>query len=206
LSGVVHIGAPSDFLSESVAAKLGPLIEAGLDLRLQIGGRVALYELLLAGTVDIGLTASNPDDPRLASLPVGVETLRAVAAPRVAERIHNLGLSGGLNTVPHVAYDLERPLLRTWLTDNALRVDGLPAVTAPDLRVLRSMTCAGIGWSVLPGYLTRSQRADGTLVEIPAPIVVPQNQFFLVWARSSMREPRVARARDALAEALNLAD
>jgi DNA-binding transcriptional LysR family regulator len=63
---------------------------------------------------------------------------------------------------------------------------------------------ADLGWTVLPGYLTRSERAACTLIEIPAPIMVPLNAFYLVWARSSLRHPRVAMARDALIAALQI--
>lgn len=206
LLGTVHIAAPSDYLSDFVAARLGPLIDAGLDLRLHIGGRDSLYDQLLADTVHLGLTASKPDDPRLASMAVGVEKLRAVAAPQVADRISELGLATGLGEIPHLAYDLDKPLIRTWLAENGLVLDRLPTATAPDLRVLRAMLSAGIGWSVLPGYLTRAERSAGALVEIPPPVVVPQNQFFMVWARTALRHPRVAFARDALADALTLND
>ena len=202
LSGTVHLAAPADYLAEHVAPRLGPLIAAGLDLRLQVGGREALYDLLLEDRVHLGLTASLPTDPRLAFQAVGTETLRAVAAPKVAARIASMGLADGLRAVSHLAYDLDRPLLRTWLDANGLAVDRLPAATAPDLRVLRAMLGAGIGWSVLPGYLTRRQREDGSLVEIRAPVTVPRNAFHLVWARSTLRHPRVAFARDMLLEAL----
>ncbi|PWC29130.1 LysR family transcriptional regulator [Teichococcus aestuarii] len=203
LSGTVHIAAPSDYLGEHVAPRLGPLVEAGLDLRLHIGGRAALYEMLLDGRVHLGLTASLPEDPRLACQGVGEENLRAVAAPAIAARIAAAAtLREGLAAVPHLAYDLDRPLLRSWLEANDIVLERLPAVTVPDLRVLRASLCAGIGWSVLPGYLTREQRGDGSLAEIPAPREVPRNQFYLVWARAALRHPRVAFARDILLRAL----
>ena len=205
LSGTVHLAAPADYLAEHVAPRLAPLIAAGLDLRLHVGGREALYDLLLEDRVHLGLTASLPTDPRLAFQVVGAETLRAVAAPKVAGRIAALGLAEGLRQVPHLAYDLDRPLLRTWLDANGLALDRLPAATAPDLRVLRAMLAAGIGWSVLPGYLTRQHRQDGMLIELRAPVTVPRNAFHLVWARSALRHPRVAFARDMLLEALSAA-
>ncbi|MET4897820.1 LysR family transcriptional regulator [Sphingomonadaceae bacterium jetA1] len=202
ISGTVHIAAPSDLLGEMIAPRLGPLLETGLDLRLHIGGRDMLYAMLLDDKVHLGITASQPEDGRLAFKVLGGEDLRAVAAPIMAERIAQMPLGEALNTIPHLAYDLDRPLVRHWLEANHIHVTRLPSVTAPDLRVLRSGLCAGLGWSVLPGYLTRSERAARTLVEIPAPVMVPRNTFYLVWARASLRHPRVALARDALAQAL----
>jgi len=70
--------------------------------------------------------------------------------------------------------------------------------------VLRSGLCAGLGWTVLPGYLIRGERSACTLIEIAAPIRVPRNAYYLVWARSSLRHPRVAMARDALIAALRI--
>ena len=202
ISGTVHIAAPSDLLGEMIAPQLGPLLEAGLDLRLHIGGRDALYAMLLDDKVHLGITASQPEDPRLAFQTLGDEDLRAVASPAVAERILRLPLGDALNTVPHLAYDLDRPLLRSWLDANRIELARLPRLTAPDLRALRSGLCAGLGWTVLPGYLTRAERIAGTLVEIPAPVAVPRNAIHLVWARSSLRHPRVALARDLLVKAL----
>ncbi len=135
---------------------------------------------------------------------LGEEHLRAVASPAVAMRIAELPLVEGLNQTAHLAYDLDRPLLRTWLHANQIELTSQPALTAPDLRVLRSGLYADLGWTVLPGYLTRSERAACTLIEIPAPIMVPLNAFYLVWARSSLRHPRVAMARDALIAALQI--
>lgn len=202
MKGTVHIAAPSDLLGEVVAPKLGPLLDAGLDLRLHIGGREALYALLLDDKVHLGITASEPDDPRLAYQEIGTEDLRAVAAPRVAEQIAQKPLGEALNAVPHLAYDLDRPLVRNWLDANHIAVTRPPALTAPDLRILRSALCANLGWTVLPAYLTATERAACSLVEIPAPIRVPQNAFYLVWARASLRHPRVALARDMLAKVL----
>jgi DNA-binding transcriptional LysR family regulator len=201
MCGTVHIAAPSDLLGEMITPRLGPLLDAGFDLRLHTGGREALYSMLLDDKVHLGITASQPDDPRLAFEILGEERLLAVASVAVAERIAGFSLAEGLDQVSHLAYDLDRPLIRTWLDANGIELARLPRITAPDLRVLRSALCAGLGWSVLPGYLTRAEREAGILVEIPAPVSVPPSPFHLVWARSSLRHPRVALARSLLVEA-----
>ena len=201
MCGTVHIAAPSDLLGEMITPRLGPLLDAGLDLRLHTGGREALYGMLLDDKVHLGITASQPDDPRLAFEILGEERLLAVASVAVAGRIAEFSLAEGLDQVSHLAYDLDRPLVRTWLDANGIELARLPRITAPDLRVLRSALCAGLGWSVLPGYLTRAEREAGILVEIPAPVPVPPSPFHLVWARSSLRHPRVALARSLLVEA-----
>ncbi|MDX2333324.1 LysR family transcriptional regulator [Brevundimonas vesicularis] len=202
VSGTVHIAAPSDLLGEMITPRLAPLLEMGLDLRLHIGGREALYSMLLKDKVHLAVTASQPNDARLAFHELGKESLLAVACPAMAEQIAQGPLADTLNRFPHLAYDLERPLLRTWLEANQIELTRQPSLTVPDLRVLRSGLFAGLGWSVLPGYLSSVERSAHTLCEIPAPITLPSNPFYLVWARSSLRHPRVAMARDALIKAL----
>ena len=204
LSGTVHIAAPADLLAEWVAPRLGPLIAAGLDLRLHMGGRDALYSMLLEDRVHLALTASQIEDSRLAFEPIGLERLLAVASPAMADSVLLASDKWtALRGLPYLAYDLDRPLMREWFVANDLaEPDGVPVATSPDLRVLRSMIHAGLGWSVLPDYLTRAERGRGDLVEIPPPRSVPENRFHLVWAKTALRHPRVAFTRDMLLEAL----
>lgn len=202
LTGTVHLAAPADMLADYVLPRLAALLQAGLDLRLHVGGRAALYAMLLEDRVHLGLTASQPEDPRLDFLPVGEEVVIAVAAPAMARRIAALPLAEGLRGEPHLAYDLERPLLRSWLERNGIELAATPVLTAPDLRALATGVIAGMGWSVLPDYLVQPALDDGRLVRIEAPQGTPRNAFNLVWARASLRHPRVARARELLLEAL----
>lgn len=197
LSGVVHIAAPADLMAEGIAPLLSPLMAAGLDLRLHVGGRQDLYDWLRSGQADLAVTASLPVDPRLGCREIGGEALLAVAAPALWQRIGS-GLAA-LAGLPYVAYDLDRPLVRTWLDANGLPpVLAVPVATAPDLRVLRALIRCGAGWSVLPDYLCRDDLAAGTMVEIPAPVRQPRNAFYLVWPQSALRHPRVAFARQEL--------
>ncbi len=204
VSGIVHIAAPADYLAEAIAPRLPPLLAAGLELRLHTGGRGTLYAMLLEDRADLAITASLPDDPRLAFEPLGTERLIAVAAPELADRLaRSDDLGAALADIPHIAYDLDRPLVRTWLIANDIAMPArLPAVTAPDLRVVRALLCNGDGWSVLPNYMCEDHIRSGLLTEIAPPITTPENRFYLVWARSALRQPRIAFARDTLLAAL----
>lgn len=75
LSGVVHLAGPAEYLSAQIAPVLPRLTEAGLELRIQTGNKKSLYELLLSDAVDLAVTASSPEDPRLDSHLIGTETL-----------------------------------------------------------------------------------------------------------------------------------
>ncbi len=203
VTGTVHLAAPADMLADYVLPRLAPLLEGGLELRLHVGGRSALYAMLLEDRVHLCLTASQPEDPRLDFRAVGEESLIAVAAPPMAQRIAASPLAEGFQREPHVAYDLERPLLHTWLGRNAIELNRLPVLTVPDLRTLTNAVIAGMGWSVLPDYLVREALASGQLARIEAPRQTPRNTFNLVWARASLRHPRVARARELLLAAFS---
>lgn len=204
LGGVVHIAAPSDYMAESVAPRLDGLLRAGLELRLHVGGRDLLFDMLLNGRTDLAFIVSKPEDPRLAFQPLGFEKLHACASPALVQAIADRGdIAAALVETPHLAYDLDRPLVRTWLRANDLPLPTtMPVVTAPDLRVLRMMLCNGAGWTVMPDYLCAASVARGTLAIIPPPLATPENRFHLAWTPSALRQPRVAFARTLLIEAL----
>jgi DNA-binding transcriptional LysR family regulator len=195
LSGVVHLAGPAEYLSVRIAPVLPRLTEAGLEVRIQTGNKKSLYELLLSDAVDLAVTASSPEDPRLDSHLIGTETLVAVTLPSMAD--------GGIDA-PFVSYDLDLPLIRTWIAANGLSLDGRrPVVSVPDLRVLRSLVLSGAGWTVLPDYLCQGDIEADRLAEIPAPTERPGNGLRLVWARGALRHPRIAYARDLLLDALD---
>ena len=202
LSGTIHIAAPAEFLAEYVARRLSPMIEAGLSLRLHIGGKDEIYDMVLSGKVQLAITASKPVDRTLAFDKVATERLIAVATPQLASARSTGDLSSFLKRVWHIAYDLDRPLIRTWLDVNALEVAELPVITVPDLRTVRELVLSGIGWSVLPDYMIGSELDDGTLIELTAPKKIPENALYLVWAKSVLRHPRVAFSRDRILDVL----
>ncbi|MEM8795598.1 MAG: LysR substrate-binding domain-containing protein, partial [Pseudomonadota bacterium] len=120
-----------------------------------------------------------------------------------AERIVKAAdLENALRAEPFVAYDMDKPLIRDWCQMNNLDIGGeLPAMTAPDIRLLRAFVVAGIGWSVIPDYLCEKSIKSGALQLISAPQSAPSNAFYLVWVKSALRHPRVAFTRDILINA-----
>ncbi|WP_343699376.1 LysR family transcriptional regulator [Caulobacter sp.] len=200
MSGVIQIAGNGDFLSEVVAPRLIPLLEIGMRVRLQAGDRVQVEEMLVNGACDLGIFAYPVEDQRLRSEKIRDETMSAVAAPAVAARIAAAAdLSSGLAAEPMLTYSLERPLLNDWLEHNALTSSTRsPAVIGQDLRGLCSLLRAGVGWSVLPRYLSSPFVARGELAEIPSPNGAIRRPYFLVWAPSALRQPRIAHARQTL--------
>ncbi|WP_299652479.1 LysR family transcriptional regulator [uncultured Tateyamaria sp.] len=204
LTGTVHIAGPAELMAEHVAPHLSVLWQAGLQIRMQFGGRDALYQMLLDGRVDLAFTASTPSDTQLDHLGIGTERLMLVAAPALAQQLTEArDLKAALREMDHVAYDTDRPLIRSWCDANEIDLVGtVPAVIAPDIRALRACAEAGAGWSIMPDYLCARSLEAGTLQQVQAPTRTPQNQFYLVWVKSALRHPRVAFARQKLLTAL----
>lgn len=194
MSGVVRLIGNGDFLAEVIARRLLPLLRTGLRLHIQAAGREEIAAALLKDQHDLGLGGDAVQDRRLRSAKIHEEALFAVAAPAVAARIMAAqSLREGLATEPVLAYNLERALLDSWLSDNGVPLRAVqPALVGQDLRFLRSMLERGFGWTVLPGYLCTDHIARGELVEIPTMAVRPTQSYHLTWAPGILRHPRVA--------------
>lgn len=82
LTGTIHLAGPSDFLAEGCAPLLMRLQKAGLTVRIDVGGRDALYDKLFNDEVDLAITASAPSDARLDHARIAEERLLLVPHPR----------------------------------------------------------------------------------------------------------------------------
>ncbi|MCQ4159171.1 LysR family transcriptional regulator [Roseomonas sp. GC11] len=200
LSGAIRIIGHADFIAEVMTLHLPALVEAGIRVRLQPANRDLVQQMLIEGHFDIGISAYPITDRRLRTEVIREEPVHALAAPAVVARIMAAAdLGNGLSSEPMLAYSLDRPLIDTWLAGNNLGNLAIsPAVTSPDLRVLRNLLAGGMGWSVLPQYLYRSEIDAGRLQVIPAPRRAMTNTYMLVWLATALRHPRVAHARQTL--------
>jgi DNA-binding transcriptional LysR family regulator len=200
MSGVIQIAGNGDFLSEVVSPRLIPLMEIGMRVRLQVGDRAQVEEMLVNGVCDLGVFAYPVEDHRLRSEKIRDEDMSGVASPAAVARILAADdLNAGLAGEPMLTYSLERPLVNDWLEHNGLAISARsPAVIGQDLRGLCSLLRAGLGWSVLPRYLSSPFVARGELAEIPSPKGPIHRPYFLVWAPSALRQPRIAHARQTL--------
>jgi DNA-binding transcriptional LysR family regulator len=200
MEGVIQIVGHADFLAEVVMPLLPPLLHAGIRVRLQMGDSDMVKHSLIDGHCDLGLSAYPIQDRRLRSELIREETVFAVAAPEVVARLVAAPkLADALAVEPVLAYNLDRPLVDEWLQRNRLLSRPvIPAVIAQNLRALNRLLCNGFGWSALPAYLCRGEIARGELAEIPAPVAATTNVYFLAWAPSALRQPRIAHVRQTL--------
>jgi DNA-binding transcriptional LysR family regulator len=200
MAGAIQIIGHADFLAEVVAPQLVPLLESGIRVRLQTGDREAVEQSLIEGRSDLGFSAFSMPDRRLRSELIHEEPVMAVAAPQVVARLRAApDLAAAVAAEPVLAYNMERPLVDEWLQANGMQSrKSAPAVSGQDLRALRRLLCAGFGWTVLPAYLCEAEIARGELARIPAMVSSLGNPYYLAWAPSALRQPRIAHARQML--------
>jgi DNA-binding transcriptional LysR family regulator len=195
VTGVIHLAGPAEFVGERLMQKLASLTIAGLQFRIRLGGREAIYAQLLGGEVDLAVTASIPNEPRLDSTAIASERLVLVAGGKPADAPEAAFIHG----TAFCAYDFDLPLIREWCAVNSLPIPSQsPSVVIPDLRALVRCVEAGELWSVLPDYLVASGISAGRLHRPYPAFLEPENRLYLAWARGSLRSPRVAMARSLL--------
>lgn len=192
LVGTIHLAGPAEFMGSRMPAVLISLAIAGIDVRVRLGGRDAIYGWLAAGEIDIAITASEPDDAALGHEVVATERLLLVAAPR-------LDLSGPPESDwPWLAYDETLPLIRSVLNafDPDLANGARARIVVPSLTILRELAIEGAGVTVLPDYLCEACLGSGRLVRVATGMPAPINALHLVWRKSALRHPRNVFARD----------
>lgn len=198
LEGPLHIAAPAEFLGEYIPHVIAPLVENGINLRFHVGDREQIYHNLEQGNVDLAITASLPDRQLYDFIQIATERLILVVAPRLAQQIKQSPVSlSGLENLPLIAYSENLPLIKTLFGEEMYRQ---ASITVADLRVVKNLVCAGQGWSVLPDYLCRRELASGALIQLTTQRQTAENQFYLVWNKGSLRQPRILFVRDYLAQ------
>lgn len=200
LAGALQIIGHADFLAEVIARQLKPLLEEGIRIRIQNGNHELICQTLIDGDCDLGVSSAAPNNPRLRSELLFTDTVIAVAAPAVVERLVTAKhFSKALEAEPILAYSLALPLIDNWLTLNKIEMQtAQPAMVGQDLRTLRTLLIDGCGWSTLPAYLCQPYIDRGELREIPAPVGHSSRDYHLIWVPSALRQPRIAHARQAL--------
>lgn len=200
LVGTVHICGPSDILSDLLAPHLRSLTSRNLSVQMRPAGSTEAIEALLSGNADFGFAVAAPDDSRLGFDVAGREELLLVAAPEIASRIRAAGdLGRGLERTPFVSYSIQRDLIRQWSRHHGLDIgQAEERVTAPDLRALRGLVQAELGWSVLPRYLVAEATAHGTVECLHCPNGPLFVDYHMIWTKASRRTPRLVRARQLL--------
>lgn len=205
IAGTLQIIGHADFMAEKLPEGLVALLEADVQVRMHTGDGPLVIQMLLDGHCDLGISAHPVTDPRLKSDVIYTDNVLAVASPAVAHRLINTGsLAQGLSAEPLLAYNLELSLIDNWMAKNRIAPsEALPAAVGQDLRALRTLLTKGFGWTVLPEYLCTEQLKRGELVQLPAPEENTTITYNLIWMPASLRQPRVAWAKQQLLMQIN---
>ncbi len=206
ISGTIHLATPAEILDAQLLPAIIALLGYDLRIRIQLGGKERLYQLLNEGAIDLAITASEPNNQALDFQQIGRETLVLVAASDWAKQ--NLAKPFSpqeLINLPLIAYDEDLPLIRRYFTEVFQSDINIQAtITLPDLRIVRSLVSLGQGYTVLPQYLCKQQLQNGSFALLHKPEQPPTNNLYLVWNKGSLRHPRVVFARDRLVEELQV--
>ena len=202
ISGTIHLATPAEILSAKLLPAIISLLGHDLRVRIHLGGKERIYQLLNDGAVDLAITASKPQNRALGFEQIKRETLVLVAASNWAKRTLVKPLSPQqLLTQPLIAYDEDLPLIRRYFSEVfQLQIDRQATITVPDLRIVRTMVSLGQGYTVLPQYLCEQQLQDGTLSLLHKLEQPPINNLYLAWNKRELRHPRVIFTRDRLLE------
>jgi DNA-binding transcriptional LysR family regulator len=204
VAGTIHLAAPSEFLGAKVLPAIASLLAHDIKVRIHLGGKERIYQLLDDGTVDLAITASPPQNKSLDFAEIEQETLVLVATTdwKKQHLIQPFEPRQLLN-LPVIAYDEDLPLIRRYFADVLqIQLDIQAVVTVADLRIVRSLVLLGQGYTVLPQYLCEPQLETGSLCLLHQSKFNLSNNLYLVWNKSNLRHPRVVYTKNHLLEIL----
>jgi len=204
IAGTVHLGGPSDFLSDQVLPALAGRFAAGLQVRTRFGLPEELLDGLTNRTLDVVISSIRPRRPGVRITPLYDEVFALVAAP---------GWSLGapvtapepLRSIPLVAYAEEAPIIRRyWRSVFGVRLTRTADLVVPDLRGALAAVRAGAGASVLPTYLCDEALAAGDLIRLVDPELPPLNTLYVATRSDIGPQSAAAAVRDDLLKTFRL--
>ncbi|MCW2926131.1 MAG: LysR family transcriptional regulator [Thermoleophilia bacterium] len=207
----VYLGGPSEFITQRVLPALGPLIVAGVRMRVAVGDDARVGAALDARELDLAILTVPPDQRGVSAEPLAHEEFVLVASPDVAVELGDLGRGGrraarALERMPLLAYAEELPLIRTYWTEVfGVEPSVLASVVADSLPALAALAERGLGVTVLPRHVCEEQLSMGRLVQLVHPRVAPGSELWLAWRSGSRRTPAVAAAFDRIHDVVGAA-
>jgi DNA-binding transcriptional LysR family regulator len=167
----------------------------GLRLRCRLGLAAELIEAVAQGDLDFAIATVRIERPGVGFTHLYDEDFRLVGAPRW--RTH-----ADIRGTPLLAYEEGLPIIRRyWRAAFGHDPDVQAALVVPDLRALEAAAAAGLGITVLPGYLCARRLASGELTELHRTDRPPSNAIHLAWNKATVRTPRNAYLLDRILDA-----
>ncbi|MGV0028732.1 LysR family transcriptional regulator [Phormidesmis priestleyi] len=201
---IIRLGAPQEFFAERILHRL-PQAKNRL-YRMQFGLAPDLIEQLLAGQLDAVIATQKITRSELEYQLVYEENFWLVAPPKTVIPISLTNLQVDLTSLerwlreqPLIAYSEELPIIRRfWRLVFGRRLDVVPELVLPDLRMIRQAITAGFGFSVLPDYLCENQVRAEALTLILKPTHAVTNQIWLAYRKAERRSPKIDLLLDLL--------
>lgn len=193
ISGVVTIIGPAELLWAKSAKLFSPVVHNELRFKLLTGDRKKIYASLNDGISQIAITTSKPDAQKFGYKVIGKEKLIIVASATMATYFKDKEVTAELlESLPLIAYDEQLPLIREVFQQLFGAVTNMQAsITVPDLRIVERMIREHSGWTVMPEYLCQEEITAGRIIQINIGVKMPENDIYLVWNESALRQPRV---------------
>ncbi|MDR0218521.1 MAG: LysR family transcriptional regulator [Enterobacteriaceae bacterium] len=198
IEGVIRIIAPADFLWAKSANILSSINNEKLRFKLSVGDREKIYSSLNDGDSDLAFTTSRPDENKFGFEIIGIEKLIIVTSVSMANELNNKPITPEiLENYPLVSYDNQLPLIRSYYKFTfGTDINIAPKITVPDLRIIERIINSNNGWSVIPEYLCEDGLKNGRIIKINNDANTPENNFYLVWNKSALRQPRVLYVKE----------
>ncbi len=205
----IRIGTPQEFFAERLLDHL-PQAE-NLLYRVRFGHASDLIKSLLAGQLDAVIATQKVPRSELEYQLIAEEHFWLVASPMIASQIESERLQTDLapleqwmRTQPLVAYSEELPIIRRfWRVVFGRRLDIVPRLVLPDLRIMRQAIAAGFGFSILPAYLCKTMVDDGRLTVLLKPANAVTNQIWFAYRKSDRQSYRIGLLLEFLNSTLN---
>jgi DNA-binding transcriptional LysR family regulator len=198
IAATVHLGGPSDFLSDQVLPALAGRLAAGLQVRTRFGLPEELLDGLTSRTLDVVISSTRPRRAGVRITPLYDELFALVAAPRWSPG-RPVTSPEPLRRIPLVTYAEEAPIVRRyWRSVFGVRLTRTADLVVPDLRGVLAAVRAGAGASVLPTYLCEEALAAGELVLLAEPELPPLNTLYVATRSDIGPQSPAATVRDDL--------
>lgn len=194
---LVRMGSPQEFFAERVLNRL-PQSE-NLLYRVQFGLAKDLIQQLLAGQLDAVIATQKVIRSELEYQLIHEEDFWLVTSPNTIIPIASDQLQADLTSLeqwlreqPLIAYGEDLPIIRRfWRVVFGRRLDTVPKLILPDLRMIRQAVTSGLGFSVLPDYLCESGITSNTLKLILKPTKAVINQIWLSYRKSERQSSKI---------------
>jgi DNA-binding transcriptional LysR family regulator len=195
VSQTLRLGTPPEFFAD----RLLPRLQQKSRYRITFGLAADLVEQLLAGKLDAVIATQKIAKSDLEYQLIAEENFWLVAPPNALMPIDSTIINGDLTTLeqwlktqPLIAYSEELPIIRRfWRMVFGRRLDIVPAVVLPDLRMIRESISAGLGFSVLPDYLCTEMVEMNALTLLLKPSTPITNQIWLTYRKSARQSRQI---------------